>query len=120
MDPHAAVQTAVTAYRALNLDKIMDLFAPDVEAYWNGEKIASNRDELRNWHATGIVGQSAQFDLTKTLALASGDMIGVRWHHLATLKDGQKIEGFGHEFWTMANGQLKVWHAVCFERPLTA
>ncbi|MGH9134450.1 MAG: HAD-IA family hydrolase [Ilumatobacteraceae bacterium] len=115
------VRAAERAYRAADLDQIMQLFHPEIVIYWNGERVASGHAEARRFHVDklGIGRPTNRRDirLSKTLRVAAGDTIGVEWETSHIDSGGGTVLGSGGEFWTM-NGDLVIeWHAHFNRRP---
>jgi nuclear transport factor 2 (NTF2) superfamily protein len=104
-------QTAET-YNSLDIERIMAMFEPDVQAWWNGTQVAGNAGELRQWFLGGLVGQSASLAMRKTLMVTADNVIGVHWQHDAVFKNGQSSKGCGNEFWSVRDGRVATWNAV--------
>jgi hypothetical protein len=54
MTAEEIVKQAEVAYDALDLDRIIQLFDPQIIVYWNGQKIIEGLEELRKWHEEWI------------------------------------------------------------------
>lgn len=53
------------------------------------------------------------YNLTKTLRVLEGNMIGNFWDgHWEDARTGKKMLGRGTEFWTMRGGKIAVWEAT--------
>lgn len=114
MNPEELVEQAEAAYQAQDLDRIMELFDPEIVWYWNGWKRAEGLDEVRRVHEEGFAdgrGDYEEFTIEKTLRAASGDTITVEWETEWVFADGSRNEGHGGEFWTMRDDRLLEWHA---------
>ena len=111
------IRDVVDAFNSGDIDRIMALFEPDVMVHWNGQKVASNWDELKVWFLAGPVGQTTEFRIEKSLQVTDGNTFGVHWRHFATYRNGQSVQGFGNEFWTNRNGRAAAWNAVGVEIP---
>ncbi|HEY3073491.1 MAG TPA: nuclear transport factor 2 family protein, partial [Candidatus Limnocylindrales bacterium] len=79
--PEELVRKAEAAYNSLDIDRIMDLFDPDIVQYLNGEKRIEGRDALRQDHLEGFLRSLPDgspgiegYRLKKTLRMACGDM----------------------------------------------
>ena len=111
MNAESIVKQAEAAYQSQDLDRIMQLFDPEIILYWNGEKIAEGSDALRKWHEQRPFLIAREFNIRKSLKAASGDTIAVEWTNSWLDKNGKRSEGCGGEFWTMRNGRLLEWRA---------
>ncbi len=108
--------STVTAYNSRNLDTIAELFSDDVVATWNGQLIASNRQQLRAWFAAGPIGTAEHFAISKTLKVASKDTFAVQWRYDVHGPDGDRV-GIGLEFWSVRDGVVDCWDAYGVESP---
>lgn len=53
------------------------------------------------------------YELTKTLRMLSGNMVGNYWEGTWTdATNGKKMQGRGTEFWTMKGGKVAIWEAT--------
>ena len=114
MDPEEIVEQAEAAYQSRDVDRMMELFDPEIVWYWNGWKKAEGLDEVRRLHEEVFTGDQQgdeQFQIEKTLRAASGDTIAVEWETSWTDSAGRQRTGHGGEFWTMRDGLLLEWHA---------
>lgn len=113
MNPKEIVEQAEAAYQAQDIDRVMDLFDPEIVFYWNGWKKAEGLDEARKVHEEVFTEDHEGYEITieKTLRAASGDTIAVEWETTWTYADGSQKEGHGGEFWTMRDDRLLEWHA---------
>lgn len=108
--PESLVKAAEEAYNSLDLERILALFAPDVVFYRNGKLVAKGIDAVRHWHEK-FVASVKDYRLHKTLRAASGDTITLEFVETWTnVNDGQSMESFGGEFWTMEGDRLADWH----------
>lgn len=110
MTPESIVRTAEDAYNALDMDRILALFTPDVVFYENGKLVGKGIEDVRRWHEK-LFAAVRDFRITKTLRVAGGDVIGVEY--AATFvnpRTGDPTESFGGEFWTMDGDRLAEWH----------
>ena len=108
--PEEIVRAAEAAYNALDLDRVLDLFTPDVVFFMNGQLVGKGLDELRRWHERFFAAVEV-YRLTKTLRAASGDTITVEFTEtFVRPKTGEAMQGFGGEFWTMEGDRLAEWH----------
>ena len=118
MKPEEIVQFAEDTHASRDVEQMMQCFEDDITATWNGQPIASNKDELRAWYKNFFDPLQA-FTLKKTLRAANDNVIAVEWHHQRTDADGNQFEGFAAEIWWMSeNNRLSQWHAHCTEYPL--
>lgn len=110
MEPEEIVNQAEAAYQSQDVDRIMELFDPEIVWYWNGWKKADGLEGMRKAHEEWLeVVEEVQIE--KTLRAATGDTIAVEWESTSTLADGIHLEGYGGEFWTMRDDRLREWHA---------
>ena len=117
MDPAAIVQAAEDAHASMDVSRMLECFEEDIVAYWNGKKIAGNIAELSDWYHAFFDTQQS-FELTKTLQVASGNRIAVRWTHNRVDANGDRFEAHAAEFWTLSErNRLVEWHAYCIESP---
>jgi nuclear transport factor 2 (NTF2) superfamily protein len=111
MDPEKIVEEVEAAYQSQNVDRIMELFHPEIVFYWNGKKRGEGFTEVRTAHEEMFGDRNDDYEIDKTLRAASGDTIAVEWTTSWIDPDGNYNEGYGGEFWTMEDGQLIEWHA---------
>ena len=111
MEPKEAVERAESAYQSQDVDRIMELFDPEIVMYWNGRKQGEGLAEVREVHEAMYAGELQDFEIRKTLRAASGDTITVEWTTTWIDEDGIRNGGFGGEFWTMRGDRLREWHA---------
>lgn len=114
MDPEEIVNETEAAYQAEDVDRIMELFDPDIVFYWNGRKQGEGLAEVREIHEEEFVlGDEAirEYEIHKSLRAASGDTIAVEWTNSWIDKDGIYNVEYGGEFWTMRDGRVHEWHA---------
>jgi uncharacterized protein (TIGR02246 family) len=108
--PEEIVRAAEAAYNALDIDRVLALFTPDVVFHMNGRLVGKGLDDVRRWHKR-FFAAVRDYRLTKTLRAAGGDVITVEftetWVRATT---GEPMEGFGGEFWTMDGDRLSEWH----------
>jgi putative hydrolase of the HAD superfamily len=108
------VREAEAAYTTQDVDAALRLFHPDAIVYWNGRKVASGMDEIRQFHVErlGFDGTPRRgFRLRKTLRAAQGDTIAVEWEATLDSGDGPPIETRAAELWTMRGDLVVEWHA---------
>lgn len=111
MEPEAIVREAEAAYTAQDVDRIMELFDPEIEIYWNGRKVAEGLAEARTFHENMYAEERQEYEVRKSFRAASGDTITVEWTVDWVDPDGSPMQGYGGEFWTMRDGRLREWHA---------
>ena len=112
MTAEEIVKQAEVAYDALDLDRIIPLFDPQITVYWNGEKISEGLEELREWTERWIQrAKPGDHWVRKTLRAVSGDTIAGEWEDYALGDDGKYYHGYGGEFWRMHGGRLLEWKA---------
>lgn len=114
MDPVEIVNKTEAAYQAEDVDRIMELFDPEIVFYWNGRKQGEGLAELRELHEDEFVlGDEPirEYEIRKSLRAASGDTIAVEWTNTWIDEDGNHNEEFGGEFWTMRDERVREWHA---------
>jgi uncharacterized protein (TIGR02246 family) len=108
--PEDIVRAAEDAYNALDMDRVLALFTPDVTFYMNGKLVGTGIDDVRRWHERFFAAVK-DYRLTKTLRAASGDTITVEFTEtFVRPKTDEPMQGFGGEFWTMRDGRLAEWH----------
>lgn len=110
MNPEQLVTEVEAAYQSQDVDRMMAFFHPEIVVYWNGQKRADGVEEVWTFHEE-MYGDLQEFDIRKTLRAADGDTIAVEWTSIWVDADGNRREGYGGEFWTMRDGQLREWHA---------
>lgn len=110
-DPEERVREAESAYTAQDVDRIVELFDPEIVIYWDGRKVADGLAEARSFHEELYAQERDEYDVRKSLRAASGDTIAVEWTVDWIDDDGSTVEGYGGEFWTMRDGRLREWHA---------
>lgn len=117
MDPEEILNKAEAAYTSQDIDRIMELFDPDIVFYWNGQKQAEGLAEMREVHEERFSGDDGyeQFQVEKTLRAASSDTIAVEFETTWIYADGTRHEGHGSEFWMMHDGRLREWRAYYVE-----
>lgn len=117
MDPEEILKQAEAAYTSQDIDRIMELFDPEIVFYWNGQKQAEGLAEMREVHEERFSGDDGyeQFQVEKTLRAASSDTIAVEFETTWTYADGTRHEGYGSEFWMMRDDRLREWHAYYVE-----
>lgn len=113
MDPEKTVRKAQAAYDAGDINRIMELFDPEIVIYWDGRKEVDGLAEARTFHEEmyADLDERREYEVRKTLRAASGDTITVEWTATWIDSDGNHIEVYGGEFWTMRDGRLREWHA---------
>lgn len=116
MDPQEIVNQAEAAYQSGDVDRILELFDPEIVIYWNGWKKAEGLEAARKMHeAPDDRTYEKELEATsgpeKTLRAASGDTIAVEWKFSRTFSDGSQWEGHGGEFWKMRDERLLEWNA---------
>lgn len=117
--PEEIVRAAEAAYNALDMDRVLALFTPDVVFSMNGQFVGKGLDDLRTWHERFFAGVK-DYRLTKTLRAASGDVITVEFREtFVRAKTGEPMQGFGGEFWTMEGDRLAEWHLYWRSYPST-
>ena len=115
MEAKSLVEFAVKEHLSLDVERVMALFADDINARWNGQPIAANKDELREWYR-GFYAGIKELELVKNLRAADNDVLAVEWEHRRIAPDGKVFEGQAAEvFWLDEQGKLKQWHAYCTE-----
>ena len=118
MTPEETVKQAESAYDALDLERMMALFDPQIVVYWNGQKLCEGLDELRNWHESWMkFAMQGEHWVRKKFRAASGDTITVEWEDYALGDDGKYHRGYGGEFWKMRDGRLLEWRAYFQDYP---
>lgn len=111
MTPEEIVKKAEDAYNAKDIERVKDLFHPDVIVYWDGKKVMEGRNQVVEFERNNFAN-TTDFHLKKTLRVANGDMLGVEWAGEFTVKDsGKRHEMFGGEFWKLQDGRLIEWRA---------
>lgn len=110
MESKEIVREAEAAYTAQNVDRIMELFDPEIVIYWNGRKVAEGLSEARTFHEEIYADEMQEYEVKKSLRAASGDTITVEFTVEGIDPDGSPMEGYGGEFWTMRDGLLREWH----------
>lgn len=110
MNSEELVIKVEAAYQSQDVDRMMEFFDPEIVVYWNGQKRAEGIDEVRTFHEE-MYSDLQKFDIRKSLRAADGDTIAVEWTSTWVDADGNHKEGYGGEFWTMHDGQLREWHA---------
>jgi ketosteroid isomerase-like protein len=117
MNAKEILKQAETAYSAQDIDRIMELFDPEIVFYWNGQKQAEGLAEMREVHEERFSGEDGykQFQVDKTLRAASDDTIAVEFETTWTYADGPRHEGHGSEFWMMRDDRLREWRAYYVE-----
>lgn len=119
MPPEEIVQQAEAAYDALDLERMMALFDPQIVVYWNGRILCEGLDELRSWHEGWMkFASQGEHRVRKRFRAASGDTIAAEWEDHALGDDGKYHQGYGGEFWKMRNGRLLAWRAYCQDHPV--
>jgi nuclear transport factor 2 (NTF2) superfamily protein len=119
MTPEEIVKQAEAAYDALDLDRIIQLFDPQITVYWNGQKILEGLEEVREWHEGWMTrAKGGDHWVRKTLRAASGDAIAGEWEDYALGEDGKYYRGYGGEFWKMREGRLLEWRAYHQNSPI--
>jgi len=119
MTPEEIVKQAESAYQALDLERIMALFDPQIIHYWNGKKLCEGLDELRKVNEEWMrFARQGEYWIHKTLRAASGDVITVEWEDYSLGDDGKYHRGYGGEFWKMRDGRLWEWHAYYQDYPV--
>jgi nuclear transport factor 2 (NTF2) superfamily protein len=119
MIPEEIIKQAEAAYDALDLDRIIQLFDPQIIVYRNGQKIIEGLEELRKWHEEWIKTASrGDHWVRKTLRAASGDTIAGEWEDYALGDDGKYHRGYGGEFWKMRDGRLLEWRSYYEKYPI--
>jgi nuclear transport factor 2 (NTF2) superfamily protein len=104
------VQAAEDAYNALDIDRILELFTPDVVFHENGKLVGKGIEDVRRWHEK-FLAAVRDFRISKTLRVASGNLLGVEYGTTFTNpRTGQQMQSFGGEFWTMDGDRLAEWH----------
>lgn len=111
MDPKEIVREAEAAYDTADVDRIMELFDPEIVIYWNGQKTAEGLAEARTFHEEAFADDRIEREVRKSLRAASGDTIAVEWRAISVDSAGTRYEQYGGEFWTMRDGRLHEWHA---------
>lgn len=111
MDPKEAVKRAESAYQSQDVDRIMELFDPEIVMYWNGRKQGEGLAEVRQVHETMYAEELQDFEIRKSLGAASDNTITVEWTTTWIDEEGNLKGGFGGEFWTMRDDRLLEWHA---------
>lgn len=111
MDPEEIVRHVEAAYQSQDVDRIMELFDPEIVFYWNGRKRGEGRAEVRAVHEEMFGDENDEYEIRKTLRAASGETIAVEWTTSWIDPDGNRNEGYGGEFWTMRANRLREWHA---------
>jgi uncharacterized protein (TIGR02246 family) len=87
------VRVAEAAYNALDLDRVLALFTPDVVFYMNGQVVGKGLDDLRRWHERFFAAVQ-DYRLTKALRAASGDVITVEFSEtFVRSKTGEPMQG---------------------------
>lgn len=117
MNAKEILKQAEAAYSAQDIDRIMELFDPEIVFYWNGQKQAEGLTEMREIHEERFSGEDGyeQFQVDKTLRTASDDTIAVEFETTWTYADGTRHEGHGSEFWMMRDDRLREWRAYYVE-----
>jgi len=111
LQPEELVREAEAAYAALDLNRIMKLFDPEIVLHWNGEPRARGLDELRRWHERSFANV-CDYRIRKTLRAASGDTIAVEWtDSWVDAASNASMQGHGAEFWRMNGRRLREWRA---------
>ena len=119
MTPEEIVQQAEAAYDALDLERMMALFDPQIIVYWNGRKLCEGLDELRSWHEGWMkFASQGEHRVRKRFRAAYGDTIAAEWEDYALGDDGKYHQGYGGEFWKMRNGRLLEWRAYYQDHPV--
>lgn len=111
MDPEEIVTKTEAAYQSQDIDRIMDLFHPEILMYWNGRKQAEGLAAVRDVHEAMYADEMHEFEIRKSLRAASRDTIAVEWTTTWIDADGNRNGGYGGEFWLMDDGRLREWHA---------
>ena len=111
MNPEESVRRAEEAYQSQDVDRIVELFDPEIVFYWNGRKQGEGLAEVRAVHEGMFAEELEGYEIRKTLRAASGDTIAVEWTTTWIDTDGNRNGGYGGEFWTMRDGRLPEWHA---------
>jgi ketosteroid isomerase-like protein len=112
MNPEALVREVEAAYQSQDIDRMMELFDPEVVFYWNGRKQGEGLADVRAAHEEMLFADDIDdWEIRKTLRAASGDTIAVEWTSSWVDGDGTRREGYGGEFYTMRDGRLREWHA---------
>ncbi|MGR8922113.1 MAG: DUF1348 family protein [Gammaproteobacteria bacterium] len=115
MTPEEIVQFAEDQHATGRVEAMMECFEDNVEAYWNGRQIASNKAGLEAWYH-GFFDGLESFQLKKTLRAASGNVLAVEWVHRRTDAEGKTFDGFAAEVWWLSEkNRLTRWHAHCTE-----
>jgi nuclear transport factor 2 (NTF2) superfamily protein len=110
--PEELVKQAEAAYQSLEIDRMMQLFDPEIVVYWNGKKIAEGLATLRRWHESWVIPTNLQdWHMQKIFRAASGDTIAVEWHSTWIDANGNPHTGCGGEFWIMRDDRLVEWRA---------
>lgn len=114
MDPEEIVNQAEAAYQSQDLDRIMELFDPEIVVYWNGWKKAEGLEGVRKAYEERSTDEGyEEYQIEKTLRAASGETITVEWKSTRTYADGSRQVSHGGEFWTMRDDRILEWHAYC-------
>jgi nuclear transport factor 2 (NTF2) superfamily protein len=110
MSPEEIVKQAEAAYAAHDIDRVADLFDPEVVVYFNGKKEFEGRDAVVEFEREQFESRITK-KMKKTLRAASGNIIAVEWEALFVDKaSGEIWEFYGGEFWTMHDNRLLEWH----------
>jgi uncharacterized protein (TIGR02246 family) len=110
MSPEEIVKQAEAAYAAHDIDRVADLFDPEVVVYFNGKKKFEGRDALVEFERKEFESRITK-SIKKTLRAASGNVIAVEWEGSFVDKaSGDTWVFYGGEFWTMRDNRLIEWH----------
>jgi uncharacterized protein (TIGR02246 family) len=108
--PEDLVRAAEDAYNALDMDRVLALFTPDVIFYKNGKLVGKGLDDVRRWHEKFFAAVK-DYRLHKMLRAASGDIVTVEFADTwVNPKNNEPMEGFGAEVWTIEGDRLAQWH----------